>query len=54
MILKMNLWNKSFQTIKDKTKTIEMRLCDEKRSLISIGIRQKITPLQKVRKMISS
>ena len=33
----MNLWNDSFQKIKNKTKTIEMRLCDEKRSLISIG-----------------
>ena len=37
MIHKMNLWNESFQKIKNKTKTIEMRLCDEKRSLISIG-----------------
>ena len=33
----MNLWNDSFNKIKNKTKTIEMRLCDEKRSLISIG-----------------
>jgi len=37
MVHKMNLWNESFQKIKDKSKTIEMRLCDEKRSLISIG-----------------
>lgn len=37
MIHKMNLWNDSFLAIKNKTKTIEMRLCDEKRSLISIG-----------------
>ena len=37
MIHKMNLWNESFQKIKNKTKTIEMRLCDEKRSKISIG-----------------
>ena len=37
MIHKMNLWDESFQKIKNKTKTIEMRLCDEKRSLISIG-----------------
>lgn len=37
MVHKMNLWNDSFQKIKDKTKTIEMRLCDEKRSLISVG-----------------
>lgn len=36
MVHKMNLWNDSFQKIKDKTKTIEMRLCDEKRSLISV------------------
>lgn len=37
MIHKMNLWNDSFQKIKNGTKTIEMRLCDEKRSLISVG-----------------
>ena len=34
MIHKMNLWNDSFNKIKDKAKTIEMRLCDEKRSII--------------------
>lgn len=33
----MNLWDEPFQKIKKKTKTIEMRLYDEKRSLISIG-----------------
>ncbi len=37
MIHKMNLWNESFNKIKNKTKTIEMRLCDEKRSTISVG-----------------
>ena len=37
MIHKMNLWNESFNKIKNKTKTIEMRLCDEKRSIICIG-----------------
>lgn len=37
MTHKMNLWNDSFLAIKNKTKTIEMRLCDEKRSVISIG-----------------
>lgn len=37
MVHKMNLWNDSFQKIKEKTKTIEMRLCDEKRSIISAG-----------------
>lgn len=37
MIHKMNLWNESFLKVKNKTKTIEMRLCDEKRSIISIG-----------------
>ena len=37
MIHKMNLWNESFNKIKNKTKTIEMRLCDEKRSVICIG-----------------
>lgn len=33
----MNLWNDSFLAIKNKAKTIELRLCDEKRSVISIG-----------------
>lgn len=37
MIHKMKLWNESFKKIKNKTKTIEMRLCDEKRSIILIG-----------------
>ena len=37
MIHKMNLWNDSFISIKNKTKTIEMRLNDEKRSKIKIG-----------------
>lgn len=37
MTHKMKLWNESFLKIKSKTKTIEMRLYDEKRSLISIG-----------------
>lgn len=37
MTHKMNLWNDSFLAIQNRTKTIEMRLCDEKRSLISIG-----------------
>ena len=33
----MNLWDDSFESIKNNTKTIEMRLNDEKRSLINIG-----------------
>lgn len=37
MIYKMNLYDESFQAIKNKTKTIEMRLNDEKRSIINIG-----------------
>lgn len=37
MTHKMKLWNSAFLTVKNKTKTIEMRLCDEKRSMISIG-----------------
>lgn len=37
MTHKMNLWNDSFQAIKNRTKTIEMRLRDEKRGLISVG-----------------
>lgn len=43
MIHKMNLWDESFQKIKDKTKTIEMRLFDEKRSLVSVGDTIKFT-----------
>lgn len=34
---RMNLWNDSFEAIKDGWKTIEMRLNDEKRSQIIIG-----------------
>lgn len=37
MVHKMNLWDESFQKIKSGEKTIEMRLCDEKRSLIALG-----------------
>ena len=37
MIHKMNLWNDSFEAIKDGWKTIEMRLNDEKRSLINVS-----------------
>lgn len=37
MIHKMDLWHESFEKIKNKTKTIEMRLNDEKRSIIKIG-----------------
>ncbi len=37
MIHEMKLWHDSFVKIKERTKTIEMRLFDEKRSLISIG-----------------
>lgn len=33
----MKLWNDSFIAIKNKTKTIEMRLNDEKRSKIKVG-----------------
>lgn len=33
----MNLWDDSFQAIKAGWKTIEMRLNDEKRSIISVG-----------------
>ena len=33
----MNLWNDSFEAIKDDWKTIEIRLNDEKRSQIKIG-----------------
>lgn len=34
---RMNIWHDSFVKIQEGTKTIEMRLCDEKRSAISIG-----------------
>lgn len=37
MTHEMNLWHESFEKIKGKTKTIEMRLNDEKRSIIKIG-----------------
>lgn len=37
MIHKMKLWNDAFEKIQNNTKTIEMRLNDEKRSLIKIG-----------------
>lgn len=37
MIHKMDLWHDSFEKIKAKTKTIEMRLYDEKRSKIVVG-----------------
>lgn len=33
----MNLWHDSFTAIREQTKTIEMRLYDEKRSKIKIG-----------------
>ncbi|SFQ45120.1 ASC-1 homology (ASCH) domain-containing protein [Lachnospiraceae bacterium XBB1006] len=33
----MNLWDDSFQAIKEGWKTVEMRLNDEKRSIISVG-----------------
>lgn len=37
MTHEMNLWHDSFTAISKKTKTIEMRLFDEKRSKINIG-----------------
>ena len=37
MIHKMKLWNETYQMIKEGKKTIEMRLNDEKRSLIKVG-----------------
>ena len=33
----MNLWDDSFQAIKEGWKTVEMRLNDKKRSIISVG-----------------
>ena len=33
----MNLWDDSFQAIKEGWKTVEMRLNDEKRSIINVG-----------------
>lgn len=33
----MNLWDDSFHAIKEGWKTVEMRLNDEKRSIINIG-----------------
>ena len=43
MIHQMNLWNDSFQAIKEGWKTIEMRLNDEKRSLIKINDKIEFT-----------
>ena len=37
MIHRMKLWDEPFCKIKSGVKTVEMRLCDEKRSAISIG-----------------
>lgn len=37
MTHEMNLWHESFEKIKSKTKTIELRLNDEKRSVIEAG-----------------
>ena len=37
MTHEMDIWHDSFVKIKEQTKTIEMRLFDEKRSLISTG-----------------
>ncbi|MBQ3253180.1 MAG: DUF3850 domain-containing protein [Acholeplasmatales bacterium] len=37
MIHNMKLWPDSFEAIKNKTKTVEMRLNDEKRSIIKKG-----------------
>ena len=37
MMHEMKLWHDSFVKIKEQTKTIEMRLFDEKRSSISVG-----------------
>ena len=37
MMHEMKLWHESFVKIKERTKTIEMRLLDEKRSSISVG-----------------
>ena len=37
MIHKMNLWNDCFEAINEGWKTIEMRLNDEKRSLIIVN-----------------
>ena len=37
MIHYMNLWHDSFEKIREGTKTIEMRLYDEKRSAVSAG-----------------
>ena len=39
MTHEMDIWHDSFVKIKEQTKTIEMRLFDEKRSLISTGIK---------------
>lgn len=37
MLHEINLWHSSFEKVKSGAKTIEMRLNDEKRSLVKIG-----------------
>ena len=37
----MNLWDDSFPAIRDGWKTVEMRLNDEKRSIISDSVGEK-------------
>ena len=43
---RMNLWNDSFEAIKDGWKTIEMRLNDEKRNQIKIGDEIEFTSIK--------
>ena len=51
MIHYMNLWDDSFQAIKEGWKTIEMRLYDEKRALIKVDDTIEFTNTKTMEKM---
>lgn len=52
MIHQMKLWDNPFQAIKEGWKTIEMRLDDEKRSLIKIDDKIEFTNTKTNEKML--
>lgn len=51
MLHQMNLWHAPFEKIKNRTKTIEMRLHDEKRALIKTGDVIEFTDVRNGRKL---
>jgi ASC-1-like (ASCH) protein len=44
MIRRMKLWHDPFMKILEGTKTVEMRLYDEKRSAVSVGGKPAFVP----------